>query len=65
MTTASLHPSFVSAVNLLGGEGVLHARPRVVMDWIPLVRQGLRSASVDGRQGSAQHSGRQYFCVSS
>jgi hypothetical protein len=47
MTTASLHPSFVSAVNLLGGEGVLHARPRALMDWIPLVRQGLPSASVD------------------
>ena len=47
MTTASLHPSFVSAVNLLGGEAVLHARPRVMMDWIPLVRQGLPSASVD------------------
>lgn len=47
MTTASLHPSFVSALNLLGGEGVLHARPRVGMDWIPLVRQGLPSASVD------------------
>ena len=47
MTTASLYPSFVSAVNLLGGEAVLHARPRVVMDWIPLVRQGLPSASVD------------------
>ncbi len=47
MTTARLHPSFVSAVNLLGGESVLHARPRVVMDWVPLVRQGLPSASVD------------------
>lgn len=47
MTTASLHLSFGSAVNLLGGEAVLHARPRVVMDWIPLVRQGLPSASVD------------------
>ena len=47
MTTAILHPSFVSAVNLLGGEAVLHARPRVMMDWIPLVRQGLPSASVD------------------
>ena len=47
MTTASLHPSFVSAVNLLGGEAVLHTRPRVLMDWIPLVRRGLPSASVD------------------
>ena len=47
MTSATLHRSFVSAVNLLGGESVLLARPRVVMDWIPLVRQGLPSASVD------------------
>ena len=47
MTTASLKPSFVSAVTLLGGEGVLRAKPRVVMDWIPLVRRGLPSASID------------------
>ena len=47
MTTAHPQPSHVSAVNLLGGESVLHARPRVVMDWIPLVRHGLPSASVD------------------
>ncbi|MCF7978133.1 MAG: DUF2384 domain-containing protein [Chromatiaceae bacterium] len=47
MTTASLESPFVSAVTLLGGEGVLHAQPRVVMDWIPLVRQGLPSACVD------------------
>lgn len=47
MPTVSPRPSFFSAVNLLGGEAVLHARPRVVMDWIPLVRQGLPSASVD------------------
>lgn len=47
MITASPPPSFVSAVHLLGGEGVLQAQPRVVMDWIPLVRRGLPSASVD------------------
>lgn len=47
MTTASVHSSVASALNLLGGEAVLHARPRVVMDWIPLVRRGLPSASVD------------------
>ena len=39
--------SFFSALDLLGGETVLHAQPRVLMDWIPLVRQGLPSASVD------------------
>lgn len=47
MTPARIAPSLVSAVTLLGGEGVLHAKPRVGMDWIPLVRQGLPSASVD------------------
>lgn len=47
MTTASMNSYFVSAVTLLGGESVLHVKPRVLMDWIPLVRQGLPSASVD------------------
>ena len=47
MSTISLNTSLVSAVTLLGGEGVLRAKPRVVMDWIPLVRRGLPSACVD------------------
>ena len=47
MTTIGLNESMVSAITLLGGEGVLHARPRVLMDWIPLVRRGLPAASVD------------------
>ncbi|NYW24526.1 antitoxin, partial [Escherichia coli] len=47
MTTARLSSSVVSAVDLLGGEAVLHARPRLNLDWIPLVRRGLPSASVD------------------
>jgi putative toxin-antitoxin system antitoxin component (TIGR02293 family) len=46
MSTISLN-TLVSAVTLLGGEGVLRAKPRVVMDWIPLVRRGLPSACVD------------------
>ena len=41
MTIASLNPSLMSAISLLGGEAVLRVRPRVLMDWIPLVRQGL------------------------
>lgn len=36
-----------SAFSLLGGDGVLMSHPRVSMDWIPLVRQGLPAASVD------------------
>lgn len=47
MPAFSLNSPASSAVTLLGGEIVLHARPRVVMDWIPLVRRGLPSASVD------------------
>ena len=47
MTIASLNPSLMSAISLLGGEAVLRVRPRVLMDWIPLVRQGLPAASVD------------------
>lgn len=47
MTTAKLHPPMISAIALLGGEGVLHATPRVAMDWISVVRRGLPSASVD------------------
>lgn len=43
MTTAQAP----SAAALLGGTSVLPALPRGVMDWIPLVRQGLPSASVD------------------
>lgn len=45
-TSAFSHP-LNSAVALLGGERVLHAHPRVVMDWIPLVRKGLPAASID------------------
>lgn len=47
MTTTGLQTPSVSALNLLGGEVVLHTSPRVMMDWIPLVRQGLPAASVD------------------
>lgn len=47
MTTPySISPP-VSAFTLLGGMEVLHAQPRVVMDWIPLVRRGLPAASVE------------------
>lgn len=37
----------ISAFSLLGGECVLMMHPRVSMDWIHLVRQGLPAASVD------------------
>lgn len=47
MSTVSLNNTIMSAVTLLGGTGLLHAQPRVLMDWIPLVRQGLPAASLD------------------
>ena len=47
MSTVSLNNPMISVLTLLGGEGVLNAKPRVVMDWIPLVRRGLPVASVD------------------
>ena len=37
----------MSVISLLGGEAVLHAKPRMPLEWVPLVRQGLPSASVD------------------
>ncbi len=47
MTTAIVPFPTLSMPAVLGGESVLRARPRVMMDWIPLVRRGLPSASVD------------------
>ena len=37
----------LSAASVLGGESVLHALPRSVLEWIALVRQGISAASVD------------------
>lgn len=36
-----------TAIDLLGGKGVLPDLPRILIDWVPLLRQGLPSASVD------------------
>lgn len=47
MTTTPLSRTPVFAFILLGGAEVLHAQPRTVMDWIPLVRRGLPAASVE------------------
>lgn len=47
MSTISLNGPANSALTLLGGERVLHAQPRVITDWIPLLRRGLPSASID------------------
>lgn len=37
----------VTAASVLGGEPVLHARPRSVLDWIELVRRGISAGAVD------------------
>ena len=47
MRTASTNTASITTLGLLGGESVLHANPRLDMDWIPLVRRGLPSASFD------------------
>lgn len=47
MSPLSVNPESVSAVVLLGGEQLLQAKPRGLMEWVTLVRRGLPSASVD------------------
>ena len=37
----------LSAASVLGGEPVLHALPRSVLEWIALVRQGISAGAVD------------------
>jgi putative toxin-antitoxin system antitoxin component (TIGR02293 family) len=37
----------VTAASVLGGEPVLHARPRSMLDWIALVRRGISAGAVD------------------
>jgi hypothetical protein len=39
--------SGLSAASVLGGEPVLHALPRSVLEWIALVRQGISAGAVD------------------
>jgi len=50
MNTATLANKAVaglSAASVLGGEPVLHALPRSVLEWIALVRLGISAGSVD------------------
>lgn len=39
--------SALSAASLLGGEPVLHAVPRSVLEWIEVVRRGISASAVD------------------
>ncbi len=45
--TSALAASATSVQTLLGGRGVLHARPRTALDWVPIIRQGISSAAID------------------
>ncbi|MHB8948614.1 MAG: type II RES/Xre toxin-antitoxin system antitoxin [Rhodoferax sp.] len=46
-TFASDAVTGLSAASALGGEPVLHALPRSVLEWIALVRQGISAGAVD------------------
>lgn len=37
----------LSAASILGGEPVLHALPRSVLEWIALVRHGISASAID------------------
>ena len=39
--------SFRTVENLLGGRGVLRARPRSTLDWIGIVRRGISAAAIE------------------
>jgi putative toxin-antitoxin system antitoxin component (TIGR02293 family) len=50
LPNGSLHEAGVSALtitSLLGGKGVLKARPRSSLDWVALVREGLPARVLD------------------
>ena len=47
---ASALETFRSVENLLGGRGVLRAKPHSTLDWIEVIRQGLPAAAVESLQ---------------
>jgi uncharacterized protein (DUF2384 family) len=44
--------SAVTVENLLGGKGVLKARPRSSLDWVEIVREGLPARVLDALAGN-------------
>ena len=46
-TAAAIAPSHRSVESLLGGRGILHVKPRTVLDWVSVIRHGISSAAVD------------------
>lgn len=45
--TVSAPETFRSVENLLGGRGVLRAKPRTALDWIEVIRNGIPAAAVE------------------
>lgn len=46
-TAATVPESFQTVERLLGGRGILRARPRSALDWIDVIRQGISSGAVE------------------
>lgn len=44
---AATLPAGHSIESLLGGIGVLHAKPRTALDWVSVIRRGISSSAVD------------------
>ena len=48
MPTAAVVPrSFLTVEALLGGQGVLQAKPHSSMDWVAVIRRGIPAAAVE------------------
>jgi putative toxin-antitoxin system antitoxin component (TIGR02293 family) len=47
MNAAALSSANLTVESLLGGRGVLHAKPRSALDWVSIVRKGISSTAVD------------------
>lgn len=46
-TIAAVARSTRSVEALLGGRGVLHAKPRTALDWVSVIRHGISSSAIE------------------
>jgi len=46
--------SFQSVETLLGGRGILRAKPHSALDWIEIVRQGIPASAIESLQRAAR-----------
>jgi len=46
--------SFQSVETLLGGRGILRAKPHSALDWIEIVRQGIPASAIESLQKAAR-----------